>query len=75
MISYEKALAKANELLKGIDHCLEYEDAYVFSVKKYEDEIGGNHQPCVILKKDGRAVTLVHYYMNSSGEEIREFDI
>lgn len=76
MITYEVALQTAKELKPTIDNCTEYENGYVFGCHADDDYIGGGHTPCVILKKDGRAVTMPWFIAKiGPGKEIRSFDI
>lgn len=75
MITYDEALKKAKELKPTIDGCTEYENGYVFGSSQDEGYIGGNHTPCVILKENGKAVTMPYFVMHGTGDEIRSFDI
>lgn len=73
MITYDEALAKARELKKNIDYCVEYNDAYMFGERREEYEIGGN--PCIILKESGKAIDIVAYFDDYDADEIREFEV
>ena len=74
MISYEEALKKAKSVKPGIDNCAEYENGFVFGCYADGDTIGKG--PCVILKKDGRAVTMPYFLTRCDpGECLREFDL
>ena len=76
MITYEVAYEKAKELKPSIDNCTEYENGYVFGCKSDDDYIGGGHSPCVILKEDGKAVTMPYFIGKvGAGKEIKSFDI
>ena len=76
MITYEGALEKAREVKKEIDSCTEYENGFVFSFSGDDDYIGGNHSPCVILKKDGKAVSFPWFIGRiGTGEEIRTIKV
>lgn len=75
MITFEKAYEIAKQLKPNIDGCTEYENGFVFGFSGDDDFIGGNHTPCVILKKDGRAVTMSYFVIDGTGEEIRDIEI
>lgn len=76
MITYEEAYKTAKELKPSIDFCTEYENGYVFSCTDDENYIGGGHSPCVILKKNGKAVTMPWFIAKiGTGNEIRSFDL
>lgn len=75
MITYEVAYETAKGLKPTIDHCTEYENAYVFGCKEDDMFEGGNHSPCVIMKNDGKAVTMPYLLVRGAGEEIRSFDL
>ena len=76
MITYEEAFEKAKELKPNIDNCTEYENGFVFGCYDDDNYIGGvGHTPCVILKKDGKAVPMGEFIVSGTGKEIRSFDI
>lgn len=75
MISYDEALAKAKELKPDIDNGTEYENGFVFGCTKDDMYEGGNHAPVVILKADGKAVTMPWFVINGTGEEVRTFEV
>lgn len=75
MISYEDAFEKAKGLKKDIDSCTEYENGYVFSFTGDSDYIGGRHSPVVILKSDGRAVTMPYFVIHGTGDEIKNIEV
>lgn len=75
MISYEDALKKAKELKPDTDHCIEYDNAYIFACHE-DNGYEGTRQPCVILRKDGRAVALIYYLTKVGvGKKVREMDV
>lgn len=76
MITYEVAYETAKKLKPNIDSCYETENGYVFSCK--EDELwdgGAGHSPVVVLKEDGRAVSMPYFVKRGTGKEIRSFDL
>ena len=36
---------------------------------------GGGHTPVVILKEDGRAVTMPYFVVHGTGEELKTFEV
>lgn len=76
MITYEVAYETAKALKPTINRCTEYENGYVFGCTDDDNFVGGGHTPCVILKKDGKAVTMPWFISQvGTGNEIRSFDI
>ena len=69
MITFEDALKIARELKQDVDRCYEYEDAYVFSSKE-DDNYEGTHEPCVVMKEDGKAKTMLWYVEHGKGIDI-----
>ena len=74
-MTYEEALEKAKGLKKNIDTCVEYENAYCFGFSGDDEMIGGGASPVVIMKDDGRAVTMPYYVMYHRTKEVREFKV
>lgn len=75
MISYDDAEKKARELKPEIDHCIEYDNAYIFACHA-DSEYEGTRQPCVILRNDGRPVTLLWYLTKYGiGKKVREIEL
>ena len=75
-ILYEEALKKAKEFKPNLDNCTEYENGYVFgshSDDLYEGGIG--HTPCVVLKSDGRIISMPEFVIMGTGKEIKSFDL
>lgn len=75
MITFNEALETAKTVKQNIDTCIEYENGYVFGAKEDDNYIGGNHTPVVILKKDGKAVTMPYFICKGAGKEIKTFDV
>ena len=76
MITYEAAYEIAKEIKPDIDNVAEYDNAFVFGCKADDGYIGGNHSPVVILKEDGRAVSMPWFIAKiGAGREIRSFDL
>lgn len=76
MITYEEAYRKAKELKPNTNCCTEYENGYMFGSTEDEGYRGGRgHTPCVILKKNGKAIPMNEFVISGTGEMIREFDI
>ena len=67
-VSLKDALAIAKTYAGGINHCVEYADAYVFADKD-SDDIGGPF-PIVIMKKDGSRMTMPEYIESSESPDI-----
>ncbi len=59
MISFNEALGLAKKLRSDIDYCIEYEDAFIFSLED-DCSIGGNG-PVVVLKADGECINMTAY--------------
>lgn len=73
MISYDEALKKAKELKPEIDNCIEYDNAFIFGCHE-DDKYDGVKQPCVIVRADGRAITMIGYITKVGvGKLVREF--
>ena len=78
MITYEEAYKKAKELKPLINNCTEYENGYVFGYDDGTDTIfyGGTEAPCVVLKKDGSAVSMPWFIAKEGGGKyIRDLEI
>lgn len=75
MIGYDEALKIARKAKKNIDQCIEHENAYVFGFSGDDEMIGGGASPVVIMKDDGRAVTMPYYVMFHATKEIRTIKI
>ena len=73
-ITLEKAKSIADMYLKGITHCVEYEDAFWFSNRKSSLSFGGMESPVIVLKENGKVVSAVSYTDRGTGEIIREID-
>ena len=73
-ITLEKAKSIADMYLKGITHCVEYEDAFWFSNRKSSLSFGGMESPVIVLKENGKVVSSVSYTDRGAGEIIREID-
>lgn len=74
MLSKEEALQIAQKLKKGIDNFTEYEDAFVFGCSQ-DRGFGGKSTPIVILKADGRAISIVEYCDMPETKQISEGSI
>lgn len=74
MITYKKAYKIAAELMRNIDTCVEYENAYMFKRKAEMHSIGGNGA-CVVLKESGKAIGQTEYYDNYEAVLVKEFDV
>ena len=73
-ITLEKAKSIADMDLKGITHCVEYEDAFWFSNRKSSLSFGGMESPVIVLKENGKVVSAASYTGRGAGEIIREID-
>ena len=73
-ITLEKAKSIADMYLKGITHCVEYEDAFWFSNRKSSLSFGGMESPVIVLKENGKVVSAGSYIERGAGEIIREID-
>ena len=74
MITYEKAYKIAKSLKPNADACVEYENAYMFKTKADEWSIGEDGA-CVILKKNGKAISQTLYFDKYGSDFVREFDL
>ena len=70
MITKEEAFRLAKKWKPGFDGCQEFTNAYLFTKKSEESNIGGEG-PLVILKETGRWVPLTTYYDEYGGEFVR----
>lgn len=75
MITYEDALKKAKSIKPDINVCVEYKAGYMFGKNEKEETFGGGNAPVVILKDDGKAVSMAYFAAKFDGEPIKEFDI
>ena len=73
-ITLEEAKIIADIYLKGITHCVEYEDAFWFSNRKSSLSFGGMDSPVIILKENGKVISAASYVDIGAGEIIREYD-
>ena len=73
-ITLEKAKSIADMYLKGITHCVEYEDAFWFSNRKSSLSFGGMESAVVVRKENGKVVRAGSYTDRGAGEIIREID-
>ena len=73
-ITLEKAKSIADMYLKGITHCVEYEDSFWFSNRKSSLSFGGMESAVVVRKEDGKVVRAGSYTDRGAGEIIREID-
>ena len=64
MISFEQALVIAKEKMSRFNYCEDLEDVYIFGYDWGEPRYGGEGSPCVVYKKDGRAVNMPYYVMH-----------
>ena len=69
-ITFDEALGIAKEHMSRFNSCTEYENAYSFWYDWGEIRYGGEGSPCVVLKKDGKAVDMPIYIMRYGGGEI-----
>ncbi|MGP1508493.1 MAG: hypothetical protein ACTTJW_06420 [Sphaerochaeta sp.] len=76
MVSYEEAYKITKELKPTINNCTETTNAYVFGCHSDDVYIGGGHSPCVIMKEDGKAVTMPWFVLKyDNEEELRTFEL
>lgn len=61
MISYDEAVAKAKKIKPDANVCIEMSSAYIFGFQSGKDEDGGSNTPVVILKSDGKPVSMPYY--------------
>lgn len=75
-IKYDEALKIAREHKDNIDNCTEYENGYVFGAHEDSNYIGGyGHTPVVILKADGKVITMPEFEDMGTGETLSQFDV
>lgn len=76
MISYEEALEIAKEREPNIDECMEYENAYVFGTHEDDEYMGGyDHAQIVVMKEDGRLLSMPELVVEECGDMIRMFNL
>lgn len=75
MITYDEALKKAKSILPGINNCVEYKQGWMFAKNEKEVSYGGGGAPVVILKTDGKAVSMAYFAAKFEGEPIKEFKV
>lgn len=75
VLNMQKALMMAKERLPQADYCVEYTDAYVFSIKG-EISFGGNTAPVVVMKKTGEIMGMTAYVdFYPDAEILKEIEI
>ena len=75
MMNLQEALMMPKERLPQADYCVEYADAFVFSIKD-EISFGGDKSPVVIIKKSGEMTTMAGYGLESkTGGIVGEYDL
>ncbi len=74
MITYDEAYKIAKEKKEAINKVIEYENGYVFChTEDAKWDGGAGHVPVVILKADGKAVTMPYFlFQVGKGEKIAE---
>lgn len=60
MIDFEEALKIAKSHKRDINHCVEYTNAYMFCYQR-DDVAGAVESPIVVLKEDGRVMSMTKY--------------
>lgn len=75
MVSYEEALKKAKSIKPDINICIEYKQGYMFGKNGGETTYGGGNAPVVILKENGKAVSMAYFAAKFDGEPIKEHKI
>ena len=74
MIEYKEALAIAKSKKSRINHCIEYDNAYVFSYESNKEMVGGEN-PIAIIKETGEALNMISYATGYDHNLIREFNL
>lgn len=71
MITYDEALKKARTLKPDVNICVEYKDGYMFGTETGKTTYGGGNAPVVILKENGKAITMAYFAAHYEGEPIK----
>ena len=75
IMNYEEALTKAKTIKPDCNICIEQTSAYIFGNDKDERD-GGSSSPLVILKKNGKAVSMPYYNAHyTKDKEIKTYGI
>lgn len=75
-MSYEEALKKAKSIKPDVDTCVEYAHGYMFANNKGQVSYGGGNAPVVILKENGKAVTMAWFNGKYDADEpIKEYKV
>ena len=75
-ITFDVALELAKEYMSRFNRCSEQKNAYTFWYDWGEPRDGGAGSPCVILKKDGKAVSMPTYIIRyGGGDSIRDIPV
>lgn len=75
MVSYEEALKKAKAINPDINVCVEYKQGYMFGNNKNEKTEGGPNGPVVILKENGKAVSMAYFAAKFEGGPLKQIAI
>lgn len=75
MVTYDEALEIAKSKLNGINTCVEYKKGYMFAHEGGEFAVGGANAPVVILKDNGRAVTMPYFVALYGGEPVKTIKV
>lgn len=74
MIEYDEALKIARGKKKGINHCVEYTNAFAFS-REDDNSCDGGDSPIVVLKETGETINMVEYLWSPNKEVVGAFDV
>lgn len=74
-MSYEEALKKAKSIKPDINVCVEYKQGWMFAKNTNQRTAGGPGAPVVILKENGKAVSMAYFAANFDGEPIKQIKL
>lgn len=75
ILDLEDALEVADRYMNNIELCTETGDAYIFSNHRIEEkETEGGPEPVIILKRGGKRVSCLDYYMDKEKLGLRQED-
>ena len=72
MTEFRDAKRIADRYLNGINHCVEYKNAFVFYNSQSRSSFGDS--PVAVLKKTGEAMNFDEYLKEYGRITLREFD-
>ena len=75
MMNKEDAIKKIKEINSSYNMMTEYEKGFMFWVDTEERTIGGGNAPKVVMKEDGKIISMAQAVMIGLGEEIADVKV